>query len=47
MWAALEQAHLKTYVTELEKGLDHEVQEGEENLRDSHKSKVGNWKLQR
>merc|ERR1719411_2570083 len=32
VWAALEQAHLKSYVTELEKGLDHEVQEGGENL---------------
>merc|ERR1712045_370339 len=32
VWAALEQAHLKTYVTELEAGLEHEVQEGGENL---------------
>ena len=32
VWAALEQAHLKQFVTELEAGLDHEVQEGGENL---------------
>ena len=32
VWAALEQAHLKTFVTELEAGLEHEVQEGGENL---------------
>jgi len=32
IWAALEQAHLKTYVTDLEHGLQHEVQEGGENL---------------
>jgi len=32
IWAALEQAHLKTYVTDLDLGLQHEVQEGGENL---------------
>ena len=32
VWAALEQAHLKQFVTELEAGLDHEVQEGGDNL---------------
>ena len=32
VWAALEQAHLKTFVTGLEAGLEHEVQEGGENL---------------
>ena len=32
VWAALEQAHLKQYVTDLEAGLEHEVQEGGENL---------------
>ena len=32
IWAALEQSHLKTYVTDLENGLQHEVQEGGENL---------------
>jgi len=32
IWATLEQAHLKGYVTELEHGLQHDVQEGGENL---------------
>jgi len=32
IWATLEQAHLKSYVTELEHGLQHDVQEGGENL---------------
>ena len=32
VWAALEAAHLKQFVTELEAGLEHEVQEGGENL---------------
>ena len=32
VWAALEQAHLKQFVTDLEAGLEHEVQEGGENL---------------
>merc|ERR1712083_251464 len=32
IWAALEQSHLKTYVTDLDNGLEHEVQEGGENL---------------
>merc|ERR1712215_340765 len=32
IWAALEQAHLKSYVTELELGLEHPVSEGGENL---------------
>ena len=32
VWAALEAAHLKQFVMELEGGLDHEVQEGGENL---------------
>ena len=33
VWRALESAHLKTFVTGLEKGLQHEVAEGGENLR--------------
>merc|ERR1712083_882003 len=32
IWAALEQSHLKSFVTDLELGLEHEVQEGGENL---------------
>ena len=32
VWAALEAAHLKQFVKELEGGLEHEVQEGGENL---------------
>ena len=32
VWAALEAAHLKQFVTDLEAGLEHEVQEGGENL---------------
>ena len=32
VWAALEQAHLKTFVSGLEEGLEHEIQEGGENL---------------
>ena len=32
IWAALEQSHLKTYVTDLDLGLQHDVQEGGENL---------------
>lgn len=33
LWTALENAHLKDFVTSLEKGLQHEVSEGGENLR--------------
>lgn len=33
LWLALEQAHLKSYVSNLEKGLEHEISEGGENLR--------------
>ena len=32
VWAALEQAHLKSFVSGVEAGLEHEVQEGGENL---------------
>jgi ABC-type multidrug transport system fused ATPase/permease subunit len=32
IWRALEQAHLKAYVTNLAGGLDFEVNEGGENL---------------
>ncbi|XP_028966466.1 multidrug resistance-associated protein 1 [Galendromus occidentalis] len=32
VWASLEQAHLKDFVTGLEKGLEHEVTEGGENI---------------
>ena len=32
VWAALEQAHLRQFVSELEAGLEHEVTEGGENL---------------
>merc|ERR1711953_1602348 len=32
IWNALEQAHLKQFVTDLDNGLQHEVQEGGENL---------------
>ncbi|CAL1297888.1 unnamed protein product [Larinioides sclopetarius] len=32
LWQSLEQAHLKNFVSALEKGLDHEVAEGGENL---------------
>jgi ABC-type multidrug transport system fused ATPase/permease subunit len=32
IWRALEQAHLKSYVTNLSGGLDFEVNEGGENL---------------
>ena len=32
VWAALEAAHLKQFVRELEGGLGHEIQEGGENL---------------
>ena len=33
VWSALESAHLSTFVSGLEKGLQHEVAEGGENLR--------------
>ena len=33
MWSALESAHLSTFVSGLEKGLQHKVAEGGENLR--------------
>ena len=33
LWCALESAHLKTFVSGLEKELQHEVAEGGENLR--------------
>ena len=33
LWRALEQAHLKTAVSEFEKKLDHEVAENGSNLR--------------
>ncbi|GFY69160.1 multidrug resistance-associated protein 1 [Trichonephila inaurata madagascariensis] len=32
LWQSLEQSHLKSFVTSLEKGLEHEVSEGGENL---------------
>lgn len=32
IWAALELSHLKTFISGLDKGLEHEVQEGGENL---------------
>lgn len=32
IWKALEHSHLKAFVTSVEKGLDHEVSEGGENL---------------
>lgn len=32
IWAALELSHLKTFISALDKGLEHEVQEGGENL---------------
>ncbi|KAH6924165.1 hypothetical protein HPB50_013130 [Hyalomma asiaticum] len=31
IWAVLELSHLKTFVSSLDKGLDHEVQDGGEN----------------
>ena len=33
LWRALESAHLKTFVSGLEKKLQHEIAEGGENLR--------------
>ncbi len=33
VWSALESAHLSTFISGLEKGLQHEVAEGGENLR--------------
>lgn len=33
LWNCLEHAHLKTYVTSLTAGLEHEVGEGGHNLR--------------
>ena len=33
IWRALEHAHLKSYVTSLADGLQHECSEGGENLR--------------
>lgn len=33
LWVALEHAHLKDFVRSLEKGLEHDVSEGGENLR--------------
>ena len=33
VWSALESAHLSTFVSGLEKGLQHQVAEGGENLR--------------
>ena len=33
LWSALEHAHLKTYVTTLNEGLDHVCSEGGQNLR--------------
>ena len=33
VWSVLEIAHLSTFVSGLEKGLQHEVAEGGENLR--------------
>ena len=33
VWSALESAHLSIFVSGLEKGLQHEVAEGGENLR--------------
>ena len=33
VWTALESAHLRAFVSGLEKGLQHEVAEGGENLR--------------
>lgn len=33
IWTALELSHLKAFVSELIKGLNHEVAEGGENLR--------------
>ena len=33
VWTALEQAHLKEFVSGLTSGLQHEVSEGGENLR--------------
>ncbi|GIX67437.1 multidrug resistance-associated protein 1, partial [Caerostris extrusa] len=32
LWQSLEQAHLKNFVTSLEKGMEHEISEGGENL---------------
>ncbi|GIY40685.1 multidrug resistance-associated protein 1 [Caerostris darwini] len=32
LWQSLEQAHLKNFVTSLEKGIEHEISEGGENL---------------
>ncbi len=33
LWSALKSAHLRNFVSDLEKGLQHEVAEGGENLR--------------
>ena len=33
LWCALESAHLKTFVSSLEKKLQHHIAEGGENLR--------------
>ena len=33
LWVALEHAHLKDFVKSLEKGLEHDISEGGENLR--------------
>jgi ABC-type multidrug transport system fused ATPase/permease subunit len=33
LWKALEHAHLKTFVSNLPEGLQHECSEGGENLR--------------